>query len=626
MTLATCATRGAGDAGGEVCAPTKVDTTSTGSIAPSAKGLKPAADGVPPPPGAEDLSTQRAQVPQIIGRVAPEITGAMPTASLEMASRGAEANDKPARGPARLTLNEAVAVAVLSHPAMGAQAAKIRSAQADISAAQAAKRPMLEVTAGAGAATLGGYTTLPNFVGKPNAPPAGRVDVGYTFRQLVYDFGAAQAEVRRNASLVDAERLKLADQAEDIALRTVNAYLNLLEQSELLRLIDATVGAQRKLGALVSMNQKDGNGTKADVDRINAKIIETEAMRADINSAYRIALDEFRRLTSLEPKHVIRPGSLAKVIPANALAALDVAKRDNPSLLALQATGRSFGHALEEIKAQRKPRIDLVSDTTSHNYFGSKTASVGTLDARVMLSVSYKLLDGGLLRAQAERILANQQANEFKSLDEAETIELNLRRFYQSLAANRLKRASALRGIHTAESANDLYVKQFKEGKRTIFEVLDSNMVVFNMRRVSISGEFEELRAMYGILRNMGLLVPTIARVAPEPAPKSARGLKSRKVADVERADMTASVVPVKPAAVKTSLAVKASPAVKSLVARPAAAKSAAVKAAVVAAAPKREDATGSIRKLDPAPSQPDFRVHRAGEKAPLQWGAQTAN
>lgn len=42
-------------------------------------------------------------------------------------------------------------------------------------------------------------------------------------------------------------------------------------------------------------------------------------------------------------------------------------------------------------------------------------------------------------------------------------------------------------------------MEQFKAGKRTVFEVLDSRMVIFTMQKNAVNGRYEQLRAAYGI-------------------------------------------------------------------------------------------------------------------------------
>jgi adhesin transport system outer membrane protein len=415
-------------------------------------------------------------------------------------------------GEKEVTLSDAVTAAVLSHPLMGAQAAKVTGSLADVRTAEGATKPQLQVYAGSGGSYLGTYVNYPNQFGSVAIPGSERSDAGFTLRQLVYDFGAARADIARSKSLVDAERLRLADQAEDIALRTVNAYLNLLEQGELIVLMDKVVADNNSFANLVKASERQGNGTVADVNRIKSKVIEVEALRTDIMTTYTTAQDEFFRLTKLDAGSVRRPTSVVSQVPRSFEIAFEAAQQYNPSLLALGAAGTSIDRQLTSQHAQRLPRVDIQGDGLVKHYVGSAAAGQGIVDSRLMLMVSYKLLDGGVMSAQEDHIREDRKANDFKMLDERESIELNLRRFYQALSANRIKETAAIQGTGTAQQASSLYMEQFKAGKRTVFEVLDSRMVVFTMQKNAVNGRYEQLRAAYGILRNMGRLVETAIR------------------------------------------------------------------------------------------------------------------
>jgi adhesin transport system outer membrane protein len=412
-----------------------------------------------------------------------------------------------------VSLSDAVGAAVLSHPLMGAQAAKVTGSLADVRTSEGATKPQMQVYAGTGGSYLGIYSNYPRQFGDINVPGSSRSDAGFTLKQLVFDFGAARADIARSKSVVDAERLRLADLAEDIALRTVNAFLNLLEEQELIALIDKVVADDNSFADLVKVSEQQGNGTIADVNRIKSKVIEVEALRTDITTSYQVAKDEFYRLTKLEPSTVRRPSSIVAQVPNSLAVALQGANQYNPALLAFNATGMSIDRQLDSQQAQRLPRVDLLSDALVKHYVGNQTASQGVVDSRLMLMVSYKLLDGGINAAQADRIREDKRANDFKALDERESVELNLRRFYQALSANRSKENAALQGTSTARSATSLYIEQFKAGKRTVFEVLDSRMVLFVMQKNAVNARYEQQRAAYGILRNVGRIVETAARI-----------------------------------------------------------------------------------------------------------------
>jgi outer membrane protein, adhesin transport system len=456
----------------------------------------------------------RAGVYPQIASASPQMVQLVAAAKPSAPLPGKDATPPGARGERKgISLSDAVGAAVLSHPLMGAQAARVTGSLADVRTAQGATKPQLQVYAGSGGSYLGSYSNYPSEFGQVSIPGSTRSDAGFTLRQLVYDFGAAKADISRSNSIVDAERLRLADQAEDIALRTVNAYFNLLEQEKLIALIDKVVADDNGFANLVKLSEQQGNGTLADVNRIKSKVIELEALRTDIKTAYSTAQDEFFRLTKLNSSKVNPPASISSRVPRSFEVAFEAAKHNNPSLLALTANGVSIDQQLASQKAQALPRIDLQGDGLVKHYIGSTAvAATGVVDTRLMLMVSYKLLDGGVMSAQADRILEDRKANDFKAVDEVESIELNLKRFYQALSANRIKETAAVQGTSTAEKANSLYLEQFKAGKRTVFEVLDSRMVVFTMQKNAVNANYEQLRAAYGILRNIGTLVETAIR------------------------------------------------------------------------------------------------------------------
>jgi outer membrane protein, adhesin transport system len=482
----------------------------TASIQSQKSDPKPSAPSTASAAPASPIVERKEVYPQVASASGPMASLVAPSVpQISGADQGAAKAGPKGHG---ILLGEAVGAAVLSHPLMGAQAARVTGSLADVRTAQGATRPQLQVYAGSGGSYLGSYVNYPQQFGSVDVPGTSRSDAGFVLRQLVYDFGAAKADIARSKSLVDAERLRLADQAEDIALRTINAYFNLLEESELIALIDKVVADDNNFANLVKLNESQGNGTVADVNRIRSKVIEVEAVRTDITTAYRTAEDEFYRLTKLDPAQVRRSSAGLPHIPPSFEPALEAAKQSNPSLLALSANGASIDYQLASQQAQRLPRVDVQGDGLVKHYVGSPAASQGIVDSRLMLMVSYKLLDGGIMSSESDRIVEDRKANDFKTLDEKESIELNLRRFYQALSANRIKETAAIQGTATAQKANSLYLEQFKAGKRTVFEVLDSRIVVFTMQKNAVNGKYEQLRAAYGILRNMGRLVETAVR------------------------------------------------------------------------------------------------------------------
>lgn len=421
-----------------------------------------------------------------------------------------EPTQSPVRHVASMTLFDAVAQAVSSHPVLGAQDAAVRGAGADVDYAGSGGRPTLTVSAGTGHATVGNFVGPPFTFDNGSSPGALRTDVAFQFRQMVYDFGAVRAEVQRTKDALQAERMKLADEAEAIALKTANAYLKILEQRQLLALIDETLAEHAKLAKLVEASQRDGNGTVADVQKIRSRMIEVRATRTDIDTELRGALDEFRRLVNIEPGQLRRPRDPANLIPRTLEAALDEAPDSNPGLLAYGAAVRSASAQIEAVDAQKMPKLEVQGEGALKTY--SSVNSHSDLDVRAMVVVSYKLFDAGVSRAQTDRAKADFDRSRYRWQDEREAVELRLRKAYQARRAAGEKVASIASGVDAARNVKTLYLEQFRSGKKTIFEVLDSYMSLFALRRQHVTAEHDGIRASFEILRTLGRLSESVAR------------------------------------------------------------------------------------------------------------------
>ncbi len=218
-------------------------------------------------------------------------------------------------------------------------------------------------------------------------------------------------------------------------------------------------------------------------------------------------------MTKLDPDRLGRPASILSQVPAGFDVAFEIAKQHNPSLLALSAAGVSFSHQLDSQKAQALPRVDIQGDGLVKHYVGTPAASQGIVDTRLMLMVSYKLLDGGTLAAQADRIREDKKANDFRTLDEKESIELNLRRFYQALVG---QPHQGSRGDSRASRSHKRPIRYIWSSSRRAREPSSrcstAGWSCSRCTRIRLNAKYEQQRAAYGILRNMGRLVEMAIR------------------------------------------------------------------------------------------------------------------
>ena len=419
---------------------------------------------------------------------------------------------EPARTATRpIRLTDAVASAVMSYPEIRIHEAKAREAKAGIAIAQSALYPNADLRLATGGNFTGSHQgqTIPYRTSVNTVD--GRFDGGVILRQLVFDFGQARNDIQRAELLRDTERLKLKDKIDEIAFRTTQSYLKVMEHRSLLKLVDEIIGAHEELARVVQAHAREGHGTIADVQRVSSRLVDVRAIRSDVSLQLKAAEDQFERLTRQPPSRLVAPPDLRRSLPASAVAAISEMLSRNPRLAALQTNTQSTRKELESQRASILPKINLELETESKNFRNGPQGRTQA-EARAMLSMRYRLMDGGLGAATEQQILARIEGGEFSYLNEREQLEADIRQAYRAIDSAGRKLKLVADGVSSAVKVRELYLEQFKGGKRTVFELLDSQMSFYTIRRSQIENQYEGQRAMFDILRATGSLTAVLSR------------------------------------------------------------------------------------------------------------------
>jgi len=423
---------------------------------------------------------------------------------------------------------DVVAFALDVNPQIAFVRNQYNEARAGVGVAEANYGFQLDGTAGVGAGAQG-TTIVPldsTLVQSPAFSSARRYIGSVNAKKLLYDFGATDANVSRARELVEAQRFALMSKVNDVGYNIADAYLTVFQSRELAKLNEENITALEKIQDLVKANESNGNGTIADVKRVEARLVDARAVSSDTIAELQTAIDSFRRLVKSDPGDLEPAPDLSSFIPATSERGIEILKQTSPHLLSVDATIRASNRELESKKQSAKPQITLQSDTTLKVY---RSADYNNLDSQAIISMTYKFMDGGLIQSEISQILARISQNEELYRNDRDQAEADLRKFYTTLESARSKTESLESGVSASASARDLYTEQFSAGKRTLFELLDIQTSFFNAKRAAILNMFEERRATYSVLQTLGLFVnaangdknPLIASASPTPANNS---------------------------------------------------------------------------------------------------------
>ena len=408
------------------------------------------------------------------------------------------------------TLTDAVRRAVGDHPLIGLAGARVNEALAGIGIAESALLPQLEGRIGAGPGGTATYadSTQRGYWAQKNTSGAGRGEASLSGRQLLYDFGAIKSDVAKSSALYDSEALKLREQTEAVGGQVADIFLKILEQRELLDAASENVVALEKIVKLVEENEKNGNGTVADMKRVRSRLIDSQSAAADAKSELQTGSDRFARLVHATPGGLRGTPFTVASIPKTPDVVIRTVMQANPRMQALDASLRAAKHEIEAQKASVMPKLALETDIGVKEYRTLKDRT--EVDAKGMFVLKYKFLDGGLHSNQLEQLNSRYIQAEMRMRSESDDIEADVRKQYRLLNSVRSKAASLKDNVATSLKARQLYDEQFRGGKRTLLELLDIQTTYYTARRTEITNKFEEQRAVFAVLMAMGRLTPTL--------------------------------------------------------------------------------------------------------------------
>lgn len=414
------------------------------------------------------------------------------------------------RAGSPLSLADVVRNAIRSSAQVGLATAARSETEAGVDAARAAYRPVFDLNSGSGQNTFGTLMTKgkTNYFSRENTAGAWRSDFRVVGSLMVYDFGAIDADVARAMSARDAAALREAAAAEEAAFTAAQLYVRVLQSRELLALADENLAALKVIAKLISTNVQNGNATQADIQRVEARVLDGESARADQELQLKSATEQFIRNVNLQPGELRPPPSFDNALPASVERGLEEALRRNPMIIANAAVVASARAEAAALKATNLPRISLDTSAQTKTYRGNTNKT--ELDLSAMVSLSYRLADGGLNAAKGEQAAARLTQAQIRDLDTRESLELDLRQQFLQYSSAKAKREGLLAGVKTSANARELYQEQFIGGKRTLLELLEVQNAYYSARFNSIVNASDLRLSTFSILRSTGRLSSTI--------------------------------------------------------------------------------------------------------------------
>jgi TolC family type I secretion outer membrane protein len=328
-----------------------------------------------------------------------------------------------------------------------------------------------------------------------------RTEGSITLNQNLWDFGVTLNDIRRARATFRSAQWATRERIEAIAYDISSAYLVILQQQKLYELTTAEMDATRKILKVVTIQKELGLTTSADVGRVQARLESLQSVLLDRRSTLGQAKSTYRRLTGHEPGIAVDLPDSSAAVPATISEAVAEIDTRSPRMAQAVQDRLSLKRQADSQTGNFFPRIGLqIQGNRREDVLGPTGLAQ---DARAMVTLSYRFFNGGQDLAIRRRIDARLRQADFELERRKREVEQDLRIDFDALRAAREKIATIDAETASSQKVADLYRQQFRESRRTVFELLDSQQVLFAAKGNKIVNDTALRAAEFRVLQRL---------------------------------------------------------------------------------------------------------------------------
>lgn len=282
---------------------------------------------------------------------------------------------------------------------------------------------------------------------------------------------------------VKAAKYELHAAEQNLILRTVQAYLNVLRAQDFL---DSTTAEETAVNRqLEQVQQRFDVGLVAITDVLESQAVYDSAVVRQVQAEgdHNIFFESLGTLTGLTYTKLDRLSAKLPIVdpnPRDAAAWVEQAMHTNLGIRAAQEQLAAAQRTYRARASGHLPTIDATvtqvhSVTGAPNFFGADT----TEQTVYALQLNMPLYNGGLVRARTKEAGARKrQAQEFL-LNQQRTVTRDVRNLYQAVSTDVVRVKARLKAITSSRSALEATETGYEVGTRNIVDVLQAQQLLF---------------------------------------------------------------------------------------------------------------------------------------------------
>jgi len=393
------------------------------------------------------------------------------------------------------TLQEAIALAYRTNPSLLAQRANQRALDESIVQARAGLRPRLDVT------VTGNHIRDFNNETESDSASAsiGLSQTLWSGGRIGHGITAAEAEIL-------AGRENLRDIEQTVLASVIQAYADVIRDTEILRIRQANLGVLQRQLEEASARFEVGEITRTDVAQSEARLAQSEADLANAQAQLSVSRASYAAVVGQSPGD-LAPMPVLPGVPNDFDAALDVALLDNPGIRAAAYNLRAAEANVAAAKAEYMPSARLTASYGGSNNDFDAFSDIGdNAELTVGGSVSVPLFTGGLNGSRVAQAFERANVAQINVEGERRNTLQSVSSAYAQAISARSSLEAGVEAVRAATVAAEGVRQEAQVGLRTTLDVLNQELELRNAEITLASARRNEYVAQANLLAAMGRL------------------------------------------------------------------------------------------------------------------------
>lgn len=404
------------------------------------------------------------------------------------------------------TLADAIESAVRNNPVLMAQRKERGAADADLSEAQAQLGPQLNLNGSAGASDQQVGRKVTTSAGTfPLDGSSERSSIGLEARQSIWSGGALTAQRNQARAALASADARLDEAQQNLIVGVITAYVDVRRGEEEVEIRETNVSSLHELADAARFRFNVGDATRTDVAQAEAREAGAESELATARAQLEKARATYEQIVGRAPLQLEAPPE-APNLPAALAEALEIARKNNPSIQAARAQEDAGAQGVEIAKGVMAPRLDLVGSASYVSTF--QDSQFNDTNLGLVLEFRMPLFNSGLLEAKTRGAREDADRARYQRMAVERQVSAQVTTaWHQVLAAREAVAASQSRS-EAAEIALDGAKQELSAGTRTTLDVLDQQRELLDARLARVDAQRAAYLAAYQLLSAMGRLTP----------------------------------------------------------------------------------------------------------------------